>query len=302
VFLRVASSNLSNRSMGLDTECDLAVESTDDARVAPLIARLLVRLVAEHLGVARERVARELERRGSLLATVEALRSQPPTLEPLPEETPGWLERAVPVPALIDLERPVEQAPHVELLPHDLREPAVHAAVRALRVAAVIALLLLAATWLRRLLPIAAGWLPDVSVLPVLVAAAFVVGSALMLPLSVLGAVTLILLGPWRGFGYALTGAMTAAFVGWAAGRVAWRRGLRHVAGPHAERIARRLGVRRDLRALTSVRLLPVAPFTVVSVVCGAMGVRMDRFLLGTLLGTLPSMSLLALLVYALGR
>ena len=34
VFLRVGSSNLNNRSFGLDTECDLAIEATTDAERA----------------------------------------------------------------------------------------------------------------------------------------------------------------------------------------------------------------------------------------------------------------------------
>jgi phosphatidylserine/phosphatidylglycerophosphate/cardiolipin synthase-like enzyme len=47
-FLRIGSSNLSNRSLGVDTECDLAVEGIDtDARAG--IRDLESRLLAEHL-------------------------------------------------------------------------------------------------------------------------------------------------------------------------------------------------------------------------------------------------------------
>ena len=45
VFLRVGSSNLNNRSMGLDTECDLAIEGLDP-RTRATIAQLRDRLVA----------------------------------------------------------------------------------------------------------------------------------------------------------------------------------------------------------------------------------------------------------------
>jgi phospholipase D1/2 len=51
-LVRVGSSNLSNRSMGLDTECDLAIESSDDARIGGAIAHFRDRLLGEHLGVA----------------------------------------------------------------------------------------------------------------------------------------------------------------------------------------------------------------------------------------------------------
>jgi phospholipase D1/2 len=93
---------------------------------------------------------------------------------------------------------------------------------------------------------------------------------------------------------------MTAAVVGWLAGRLGWRRGTRRVAGPHVERIARRLGAGRGLRDVTMLRLVPVAPFTVVSVVCGALGVRLDLFLLATLAGTIPSLAVAALVIWAL--
>jgi len=135
---------------------------------------------------------------------------------------------------------------------------------------------------------------------PIGVAAGFVVGCALMVPTSLLVPTALVILGPEVGLQAAFGGMMTAALVGWLAGRLGWRQGIRRVAGPHVERIARRLGARRDVRTLASLRLFPNAPFTVVSVVCGALGVRLDRFLLATLVGILPSLVVSALLVYAL--
>src|SRR4029434_6054509 len=55
-LLRVGSANLNNRSMGLDTECDLAVEAEEPA-TGNSIAYLRNRLLAEHLGVSPERGA-----------------------------------------------------------------------------------------------------------------------------------------------------------------------------------------------------------------------------------------------------
>jgi phospholipase D1/2 len=53
VLLRVGSSNLNNRSMGLDSECDLAIEARGegDARTRKSITGIRNRLVAEHLGI-----------------------------------------------------------------------------------------------------------------------------------------------------------------------------------------------------------------------------------------------------------
>lgn len=48
VFLRIGSANLNNRSMGLDSECDLAIEATTDEERRTIV-RLRDRLIAEHL-------------------------------------------------------------------------------------------------------------------------------------------------------------------------------------------------------------------------------------------------------------
>lgn len=85
--LRVGSSNLNNRSVALDTECDLAVEGIDAATRAT-IAALRDRLVAEHLAVPPERVTEAIAREGSLLGALRRLNRGPRSLRPfdVPEE------------------------------------------------------------------------------------------------------------------------------------------------------------------------------------------------------------------------
>ena len=63
VLLRIGSSNLNNRSVGLDTECDLAIEAGSAAERRS-IERLRSLLLAEHLGVDAEAVARALAEQG----------------------------------------------------------------------------------------------------------------------------------------------------------------------------------------------------------------------------------------------
>ena len=45
--------------------------------------------------------------------------------------------------------------------------------------------------------------------------------------------------------------------------------------------------------AIAAVRLVPIAPYTVVNLVAGAVGVQLRDFLLGTLIGMLPGIVLL---------
>ncbi|MBC7945520.1 MAG: hypothetical protein H7X91_09740 [Burkholderiales bacterium] len=82
-FLRIGSANLANRSMGLDTECDVALEARGDAKVMQAIRRFRDRLIAEHLGVEVEAFVRELKDKGSLQHAIASLHSEERTLEPL---------------------------------------------------------------------------------------------------------------------------------------------------------------------------------------------------------------------------
>lgn len=103
-LLRIGSSNLNNRSVGLDTECDLAIEAADgDARAS--IARVRARLIAEHLGAEVDRVVELSAAEGSLISVIDRLNTGPRHLErrEIPEngpETPFLGTR------LIDPQRP----------------------------------------------------------------------------------------------------------------------------------------------------------------------------------------------------
>lgn len=67
-LLRLGSSNLNNRSMGFDTECDVAIEQP-----AQVIEGFRNRLIGEHLGQTPERVAEVMARTGSMIGMIETL-------------------------------------------------------------------------------------------------------------------------------------------------------------------------------------------------------------------------------------
>ena len=77
-LLRIGSANLNNRSMGLDTECDVSIEARPGARhdeMSAAVTGLRDRLLGEHLGVPPEEVARAVVAHdGRLVAVVESLR------------------------------------------------------------------------------------------------------------------------------------------------------------------------------------------------------------------------------------
>jgi phosphatidylserine/phosphatidylglycerophosphate/cardiolipin synthase-like enzyme len=82
--LHVGSSNMNNRSMRLDTECDVTIDAAleGNKQATAGIARIRASLLAEHLGVATERIADVFSKSGSLIETVESLRSDGRSLQP----------------------------------------------------------------------------------------------------------------------------------------------------------------------------------------------------------------------------
>ncbi|WP_346623871.1 phospholipase D-like domain-containing protein [Blastococcus montanus] len=77
-LIRIGSSNVNNRSMGLDTECDLAIEAVEGRPGADRLAATIVGfrngLLAEHLGCTPDDVAAAIADTGSLVQAIERLR------------------------------------------------------------------------------------------------------------------------------------------------------------------------------------------------------------------------------------
>ncbi|WCT73336.1 phospholipase D-like domain-containing protein [Sphingomonas naphthae] len=92
--IRVGSSNFNNRSMALDTECDLTLDaglSDDPARARARIVAIRDDLIAEHLGCDADEIGAAIDAAGSIGVAIERLRDRPGrTLRPY--ETPDLTE------------------------------------------------------------------------------------------------------------------------------------------------------------------------------------------------------------------
>lgn len=114
-LLKIGSSNLNNRSMGFDTECDLALETApdmaEDHAVRASILSLRNDLVSEHLGVTQDALEASIKRwNGSLLRAIEDLRSSGRSLRPFKAPDITEAERALfEENALLDPERPASR-------------------------------------------------------------------------------------------------------------------------------------------------------------------------------------------------
>lgn len=124
---------------------------------------------------------------------------------------------------------------------------------------------------------------------------AFVIGSLVAVPITLLIGTTIFTFGPGQGFVWAATGTLLGAIAGWAVGRLAGRSLMSRLLGQHLERFDRKLDG-CGILTVALIRKLPLAPFTVVNLLLGASAVRLTHFVAGTALGMVPAIGAFALL------
>ncbi|HEY8613914.1 MAG TPA: VTT domain-containing protein, partial [Roseomonas sp.] len=309
-FLRIASSNLCNRSMGTDTECDLVVEARDEEQRAA-VERVRDRLIAEHTGVAPEMVSARFRATGSILEALDGLSAGGKSLRDVEDgEVPArsllpGIERAA------DPRRPIESGEFLaDYLGHpDVAPPSgrpwpllARAALMLLPVALLILLWkvtplagYMTPDAMRGALTAGGAWGPAVSI------GLFLLLGFVAFPVNVLILGTAAAFGTWPGLAYAAVGAMISAGATYWLGRRLGPGLLRRVLGPRINRVSQAVN-RNGILAVTTIRLLPVAPFTLVNLVAGAMRIRFLDYMVGTALGLLPGIALLSLVGEGLSR
>lgn len=295
-WLRIGSANLSNRSMGLDTECDLVMQAGGDPDVQRAIRRARDTLLAEHLDTDIETIERELSARGSIGAVITALSTDNRGMREL--EDKEYSEGVTEVVASVaDPEKPIS----LEGLVGQFAPRGVAAAPkRGLLIATGVMLAVGALTYLWRNTSLAEVVTPEAAIAfaeqaagtwwaPVVIFLAYTPASFVMFPRPLITMASVVIFGAWLGAAVSLAGILFAALIGYLLGRLLDRDTVRRYTGPRMERITHFLQ-RRGLVAMTVVRLLPVAPFQVVSALAGAVRVKVRDFLLGTAFGMLPGL------------
>lgn len=108
--VRIGSANMNNRSLGLDSECDLFIDAArpGNAHAGPAIRALRVRLLAEHSGLSEQAVADALDRGATMTDLIEAAPKTGKRLVPFVLRELTETEKAVADNALFDPERPEE--------------------------------------------------------------------------------------------------------------------------------------------------------------------------------------------------
>jgi phospholipase D1/2 len=304
----VGSANLSNRSMAFDTECNLAIEAGGDdverLRVRNAIANLRNRLLGEHLAIEPEAIAMEMHRHGAparpnLIGAIEVLRHPGRSLCPIEPELPADLDALIPDYTLIDPERPMKPAELAAyLVPVEAHRPVPRRLVALGVLAVALALLALAWRWtpLREWanLPALIGLaheLQDMPLTPLAVLAAYVVAGLLVVPVMLMIAVSGIVFGPVQGGLYAVAGTLLSAATTYGLGHWLGRDTVQRLLGARIHRLSRRIA-KRGIIAMLVVRVLPIAPFSIVNVIAGASHIRFRDFLIGTAIGMAPGIAI----------
>jgi phosphatidylserine/phosphatidylglycerophosphate/cardiolipin synthase-like enzyme/uncharacterized membrane protein YdjX (TVP38/TMEM64 family) len=304
----VGSANFNNRSMGFDTECNIAIEAKGNERTRHVIASLRDRLLAEHLGTDRAKVASEIARHaGSVIQAVEALRHPGRSLEPIEPVVNEDMERLLPASVLVDPERPVDiERLMIQRVPPQERRSL---AARVARIAATL-VMFAAVVVLWRSTPLH-DWIPLHALLdrarewvhapwfPMAVLAVYALCGLLAFPVTIVVAVTGLVLGPWLGGIAAIAGMIVYGVVAYAVGRVLGRDAVRRIAGSRLNRITLRL-TRHGFLPIAALRLVPIASFYKVSIVAGASHVHPADFVLGTAIGVAPVVAVILAFVDAL--
>lgn len=292
-MLRIGSANLNNRSMGADSECDLIFEAESEEH-RDFITSVRRRLIAHFCALDEQAVAHNEHRLFALLDEVSKSAGA---------KTLRKVESSIVTSTLASMVQPVADPE----LPLHLERAAsrMWSTKRLIGIAAIaVALFGLALAWSYTSLSdfANAGRLSTLLSAysqsfwgPLFTIAAFVVGGLIVFPVLVLIAATAAALGPWLGFATAMAGVLLSAFILFAIGRFLGRERLQRLLGRRAARIQERV-VGKGILAVVVIRMIPIAPFSLVNVAAGASTLPLRDFMVGTLLGMMPGILAMAVL------
>ena len=134
-----------------------------------------------------------------------------------------------------------------------------------------------------------AGWVSGLenSVLePLVVIGGFLLGGALVFPITLLIVATSVVFGPLMGFVYAILGVLASAALTYGLGHRLGHAMVQRLAGSNLDRLSRQFG-KRGVITMAAICMLPF-PYTVVNMTAGASHIQFRDFMLGITLGMTP--------------
>lgn len=141
------------------------------------------------------------------------------------------------------------------------------------------------------------GWQESIKRYPsplFLIVGAYLIGSLVLFPVTILNIATLLAFGPVMGNVYAFAGWIASAAMGFGIGRGLGRNFVCALERSRLKRLIRPAEHHGFLTVLM-LRVLPVAPFTLVNFFVGASGIYFWHFILASVVGRIPGILVLSL-------
>ena len=148
---------------------------------------------------------------------------------------------------------------------------------------------------LPRLLDRASEWKTSL-IAPLVMLACFGVGGLLVFPVNLLIAATVLVFGPVLGTIYALAGSVFSAILLYEIGHKFPEGALVRLIGTRGEWLRERVA-RHGFLAVAVVRVLPLAPYSIVCLAAGAARIGRGAYIAGTALGMMPGILLYAFFI-----
>lgn len=299
-WLHLGSANINDRSMGMDTECDITLAGTHEAARAK-IAAVRTDLIREHCGRPAEDIEQIIQSGGDVSVFLEDYPGSTQHLNRINDEQYRDEKFLGIAKFFADPRRPFLSSRWTVQFHHGRNRAQLTRSMIALTLL-FLAFGLLAALWKSTPLadyvtvealsdlfaqaknsPLAIFW----------VTAIYVIGGLLFVPVTAMSAAVVIVFGGIKGLGISLVAATVSGIVGYYAGRLIGLERLKKISS-HTEHALEKIQ-HTNVIGVAVVRTLPIAPFSAINLAFGVSRVSLLTFILGTIMGLLPGKITLAL-------
>lgn len=295
-YLVIGSSNLSNRSMTLDTEVDLVFhgDSDDNQRCIEFIRN---DLLAEHTGRQTDEIQALIDSDAPVEALMNGQLAHGYVLTEIDDSQFTSPSETNVFRSISDPEEPLGPAiPDFHGKFSAITNPRRRTIMITLGVI-IVALIATALILISNTVP----WLDGDRIQAFLeesrgtyfalptVLLVYLVGGLLFFPVTVLSLAVAAIFGPIWGPIYGIVGALLSAGTTFLLGKLLGNAGLRKLGGPKVEAVDEKLK-QSGIIGVAAIRMLPVAPFSLVNLVAGISSITVVQFLIGTFLGMFPQM------------
>lgn len=296
-MLEIGSANLSNRSMKVDSEVDLAIVKDEPSE---FIRSLLHRLLAIHFKCDVDEVAKALEAKGAICPAVASLREDRlHTLKDLPIGCNSALLRKVADTQILDPSEPISPAYWMrEAFSGDDGDKQPSKWRRYLKVGLWLLLGFLCAYGLKEMwggvlskdavVDWFEGFRNSPWLIPLLLGI-FVAAGIIAVPINLLLVAGTVALGPWVTFACGFIGSLASAALAFGAGHQFGKPLLEKIAKDQLQKLSKQVG-KRGVLSVALIRVVPIAPFVVINLVAGFSSLKFRTFMAGSVVGMLPGM------------